>query len=50
MLRILYCIYQLFVAVPVTIVATVLTALEVGKGKGQLTSSDRGTKGEARRR
>ena len=32
MLRILYCIYQLFVAVPVTIVATVLTALEVGLG------------------
>ena len=31
-MRILYCIYQLFIALPVTVLITIITAIEVGVG------------------
>ena len=31
-MRILYCIYQLFIALPVTVLITIITAIEVGIG------------------
>ena len=31
-MRILYCIYQLFIVLPVTVLITIITAIEVGVG------------------
>ena len=31
-MRIFYCIYQLFIALPVTVLITIITAIEVGVG------------------
>ena len=32
MVRFLYCLYQFFIGLPVTVLMTILTAIEVGLG------------------